>query len=256
MARTIRPACHTLWSRGHSQEVNLILLDPDDFVSPDRVRLTGRRLEHVRGVCRAASGDELRVGAIGGKLGTGRIARLDDQALELEVRLEDPPPPPLPVTLALALPRPPVLRRVLQQATALGVKHFLLLHSRRVEKSYWQSSGLREAALEAQLRLGLEQARDTLLPRVETRRRFLAFAEDELPGLSRRGPVLLADPGAPRQHTMPSGDHTTLIVGPEGGFLPFELGRLVAGGAQPIGLGERVLRVETAVVALLARLAL
>ncbi|MGH8310922.1 MAG: RsmE family RNA methyltransferase, partial [Steroidobacteraceae bacterium] len=47
----------------------------------------------------------------------------------------------------------------------------------------------------------------------------------------------------------------TLVIGPEGGFLPDELERLDAAGATRVGLGARVLRVETAVVALLARLA-
>ena len=41
--------------------MNLILLFADDFVAADRVLLTGRRLEHVRQVHRAAAGDELRV---------------------------------------------------------------------------------------------------------------------------------------------------------------------------------------------------
>ena len=39
--------------------MNLILLEEGDFVSADRVRLRDRRLEHVRGVHRAAPGDEL-----------------------------------------------------------------------------------------------------------------------------------------------------------------------------------------------------
>jgi RsmE family RNA methyltransferase len=237
--------------------VNLILVEPEDFVASDRVRLEGRRLEHVRQVCRAGVGESLRIGELGGKVGSGRILRLDDKALEIEVRLDRAPPAPLPVTLVLALPRPPALRRVLQQATAMGVKRLLLLHSRRVEKSYWQSSGLDESAVDAQLRLGLEQARDTILPVVETRRRFRPFAEDELPLLAHAGPVLLADPGAgPGDLASGEGGHVTLIVGPEGGFIPFELELLTSHGAQLIGLGERVLRVETAVVALLARLAL
>ena len=44
-----------------------------------------------------------------------------------------------------------------------------------------------------------------------------------------------------------------LVVGPEGGFVPRELETLAAAGARTVGLGPRALRVETAVVALLAR---
>jgi RsmE family RNA methyltransferase len=133
----------------------------------------------------------------------------------------------------------------------MGVKRFVLLHSRRVEKSYWQSKGLEPEALRRQLLLGLEQARDTILPEVQTERRFRPFAEDRLPG---SGPALLADPDSPEPCPRAAGP-LTLIVGPEGGFVPFEVERLVAAGARPIGLGARVLRVETAVVSLLARLA-
>ena len=57
---------------------------------------------------------------------------------------------------------------MLQQATAIGVKRFVIIGSARVERSYWTSSALRPAAIEEELVLGLEQARDTVLPSVET----------------------------------------------------------------------------------------
>src|SRR5262249_54690312 len=89
--------------------VNLILLFDDDFVTEARVRLTGRRLRHVLDVHRAATGDELTVGVAGGRVGRGRVVRLDSEALEMDVVLEREPPAPLPLTLVLALPRPKVL---------------------------------------------------------------------------------------------------------------------------------------------------
>ena len=165
--------------------MNLILLLPDDGIDgAGRVRLRGRRLAHVLDVHRASVGDELRVGLLGGGLGTGRVLQLTPDVLEMEVSLERAPPPPLPLTLLLALPRPKVLRRVLRTASSMGVKRIVLLNARRVEKSYWQSPYLETKALEEQLLLGLEQARDTLLPEILLRPLFRPFVEDELPGIA------------------------------------------------------------------------
>ena len=235
--------------------MNLILLDPADFVAEGRVVLRDRRCAHVQQVVRAAPGDVLRVGLIGGKLGAGTVLALADGRLELAVDLRDDPPPPLPITLLLALPRPHSLKKVLQQATALGVKHFVLFACARVEASFFTASAVRPAAIEEDLRLGLEQARDTVLPQVEVHpQRLHRFLAERWPVLA-RGKVLIAhpDPGAspcPRAQTGP----ITLVVGPEGGFVPVEVDRLRELGSL-IELGPRVLRVETAVVALLARLA-
>jgi RsmE family RNA methyltransferase len=235
--------------------VNLILLESGDFVTPMRVRLTGRRLAHVREICRSAEGDTLRVGEIGGKLGTGRIVHLGADHLDLEVAFAEAAPPPHPVTLAVALPRPPSVRKVLQQATALGVKRILFVHSHRVEKSYWQSSGLRPSAVHEQILLGLEQARDTIPPVVELHPRFRTFADDVLPKLAEQGRILVAHPDATAPLCGPTDEPVTLVIGPEGGFIDSEIERLRAAGAALASMGPRVLRVETAVVAALGRMA-
>src|SRR5262245_24427701 len=181
-------------------------------------------------------------------MGMGRVLAIDAAGVEIEISLDREPPAPLPVALALALPRPPTLRKVLQQATALGVKEIALFGSARVEKSFWQSRGLEPSALEEQLRLGLEQARDTVRPRIESVRRFATFAGQTARTLAGHGPLWLADVGAPPP---PTEVPAAVVLGPEGGLLPSEIAALEAAGARRVGLGARALRVETAAVALL-----
>src|SRR5687767_6478487 len=122
--------------------MNLVLLHPEDFISRDVARLSGRRREHVLNVHRVAQGDVLRVGIAGGKIGSGEVISIAPEGIELRVALMEDPPAPLPVTLILALPRPKVLNRVVASATSLGVKRLYLINAWRVEKSYWSSPRL------------------------------------------------------------------------------------------------------------------
>jgi RsmE family RNA methyltransferase len=234
--------------------VNLVLLLPEDFTGPDRVRLAGRRLEHVARVHRAQAGDTLAVGLLDGNLGRGRVLSLDAGALELEVTLDQPPPPKLPLTLVLALPRPKVLNRTLAAATSLGVARICLVNAWKVEKSYWKSPRLDPDNLRLQRLLGLEQARDTRMPGLTLHRLLRPFAEGELPGLVRGTLALVAHPGAPEPCPRAVPGPVTLVIGPEGGFLPAEVALLERAGCRAVNLGERILRVETAVAALAGRI--
>ncbi|UQY36482.1 16S rRNA (uracil(1498)-N(3))-methyltransferase [Pseudomonas fulva] len=234
--------------------MNLLLLEDGDFIAADRVRLSGRRLTHLNEVHRAENGDTLRVGRLGGQMGRGQLLQLDTTSAELQVAFDQPPPAKLPITLLLALPRPKMLKRVLQSVSAMGVPRLILLNSYRVEKSFWQTPFLEPDAIREQLILGLEQARDTLLPEVIIEKRFKPFVEDRLPQLAAGTLGLTGHPGdypaCPRAVVQP----VTLAIGPEGGWIPYEVDKLAEAGLQPVQLGERILRVETAVTALLARL--
>lgn len=234
--------------------MNLILLKPDDFIADDRVRLRGRRLEHIRTVHRAEAATELRVGLLNGKMGQGLITQIDDNSVELSIVLSETPPEILPVTLLLALPRPKMLKRVLQGVTSLGVKQIYLINSFRVEKSYWSSPTLQPENLNEQLLLGLEQARDTILPEVHLRKRFKPFVEDELAEICKGTRALVAHPSDERGTAIEPGTPTTLAIGPEGGFIPYEVDLLVSNGFLPYSLGKRILRVEIAVPTLLSKL--
>src|SRR5690606_3793452 len=234
--------------------MNLLLLDEPDFVSADRVLLRGRRLQHMREIHQANPGDSLRVGLIGGLMGSGRILSLTAQQAELEVSLDQPPPPKLPLTLLLAMPRPKMFRRILQHCVTLGVAQIVLLNSYRVEKSFWQTPFLQPDSIRENLLLGLEQARDTILPELHIEKRFKPFVEDRLPELLGHNLGLEAQrcdyPPCPRSDD----GAVTLAIGPEGGWIASEVDKLIEAGLQPVQLGERILRVETAVTALVARL--
>jgi RsmE family RNA methyltransferase len=172
----------------------------------------------------------------------------------MHVTLTADAPPPIPLTLVLALPRPKVLNRVIAGTTSLGVKRIYLINAWRVEKSYWKSPRLSEENLLAQRILGLEQARDTILPVIELRRFFRPFVEDELPSIARDSLALVAHPIATSECPRNVAQPVTLAIGPEGGFIEEEIASLQRIGFTPVALGPRILRVETAVAALLGRL--
>lgn len=234
--------------------MNLLLLNDTDFISDDRVRISGRRLQHLNQVHKASIGQSLRAGRLGGLQGHATLLSINSDEAELQLDLQSPPPAKLPITLVLALPRPKMLRRTLQTIASMGVAKLVLINSYRVEKSFWQTPFLEAEALREQLILGLEQARDTVLPELILAQRFKPFVEDHLPALAANSLGLIAHPGdyppCPRALSEP----VTLAIGPEGGWIPYEVELLNKAGLQPVQLGERILRVETAVPALLARL--
>lgn len=235
--------------------MNIILLHDNDFIAPSTVRLEDRRHQHIRTIHKAEVGDRLKVGKINGPIGKAEVITIDDKQTELRIEtLEQEPPAPLPLTLILALPRPKMLKRILQTATTMGVKDLWLINSYRVDKSYWSTPWLSDSALQEQLLLGLEQAGDTRLPEVHLRKRFKPFVEDELPTLAKEKRALVAHPYHAAPCPAANWQETLLAIGPEGGFIPYEIEKLVDAGLTSIHLGRRILRVETAVPTLLSRL--
>ncbi len=225
--------------------MNLILLFDTDFISADRVRVTGRRFEHVRDIHRAHAGEGLSVGVLNGQMGKGMITAIGDDAVEMDVRLEMDPPPALPLTLIMALPRPNVLKRSLVCAASLGIKRMILLNFFRVERSLWNSSALRPEMIREHLILGLEQGKDTVLPQVDIHERFKPFVEDQLPALAKGTLGLVAHPGTGAPPPQNVRGPVTLVIGPEGGLIDYEAEMLTSLGFQMADLGPRILRVET-----------
>lgn len=234
--------------------MNLVLLEPGE-VDGAAATLGGRRAQHIATIHRATVGKILKVGVLGGAVGRATVATVGRDRVALEdIVLDASPPAPVACTLILALPRPRVLGRVLAAAATFGIKRVVLLGSNRVEKSYWQSPMVGEDAVREALLLGLEQAGDTVLPLVEKRPRFRPYVEDELAHQTENALALVAHPDGAAPCPSAGDQRVLLAVGPEGGFVDFEVGLLAGAGFAPVTLGERPLRVEHAVFALLGRL--
>jgi 16S rRNA (uracil1498-N3)-methyltransferase len=253
--------------------MNLILFSDADVIGPGRVRLDGRRFLHVRDVLKAKKGQTLQVGKINGLMGQGTVARQGADSLELDVKLDSRPPDALPLTLIFGLTRPPMLRRILFSAAMLGVKKIIILNFNRVEKSLWNSSSLKPQAIADQLVLGLEQAKDTMMPEVILKKGFKPFVEDELPALMKDKLALVAHPEkedqvipAKGENVIPAkaGTHARaaaypekpaiVIIGPEGGIIDYEMDALKRAGCRPMDLGPRIIRAESVLPFIIGKL--
>ncbi|MEO6698814.1 MAG: 16S rRNA (uracil(1498)-N(3))-methyltransferase [Paraperlucidibaca sp.] len=240
--------------------MNLITFTGDDLTAPDTVVLRDRRLQHLLNVQRPQIGEFLKLGELGGLMGRGELTELSSEQATLRIALDTPPPAKRELILVLALPRPKMLKRIVQMVVTMGVSELILINSYRVEKSFWQSPWLGEAALAEQLRLGLEQAGDTVAPKVTLKPLFKPFVEDDLPALLQGRQGWVAHPAAKSETTAlptrlsPTSAPTLVAIGPEGGFIAYEIEKLQAAGLLCCDLGPRILRVETAVAVALGQL--
>lgn len=189
-------------------------------------------------------------------VGMAGSATGDEGDIELSVTLSAEPPPPLAIDLLLALPRPKTLRRLLPAVASLGVKRIVLVNAAKVDKSYFSSPLLTPQQANAALREGLEQARDTVLPEFLIEPLFRPFVEDRAASLWPDGVwKLLAHPGPQTFGAAPPEiGRAVVAIGPDGGWVPFELELLAAQGFAPFSLGPRALRVDVATVAALAQI--
>ena len=234
--------------------VNLVLVEPTDIQQDSVVQLSDRRFEHIRGVLRVDVGDDIRVGVVNGAVGTGRILALDEASVTLRIECDTPPPLATPIRLVLGCPRPKVARRILSAVATLGVKEVVLVGGYRVEKSYWDSPLLSDAVVREALLLGLEQGRDTILPTVKRYQRFKPFVEDVLPDFAAGTRRLLLHPGHGEGCPADLDDLLTVAIGPDGGWTSYEVEQFQRFGFERFQLGPRILRVETAVSAVIGRL--
>ena len=247
--------------------MNCILLPAANISNQSAHISAGAQIEHVNQVLGAKVGDTLKIGQLEGNLGTAIIAGITPDRIELcEVDLTTAPPPKLDLTVVLALPRPKVLRRLIMDMTALGVRDIILINSYRTQKSYWQSpmlNRLDEFVLE-----GLQQGIDTVAPRISLQKRFKPFVEDELAQLITNRAIVAHPYGELsfsqymqqqlESYQSPHSSVSSLLpsmvfIGAEGGWIDYEVELLARQGCQVVHIGKRILRTEAAVNAILGQ---
>ena len=238
--------------------MNIILVEADE-IADNRLILADHRAKHIVKVLRAEVGDRVRVGLINGAMGCGIISAMMKKHpffVELDLSLNEPPRPKSAIDIILALPRPIMLKRILSQATTLGVGTIHLINANRVEKSFWEAGILQPEEYRSHLLHGLEQAVDTRVPDLHLHPQFKPFIEDFFSTQAAHyHSLLLAHPtGGQRLGDVLERRKGRILVavGPEGGWVQYEVKKFQERGFSCCTLGRRILKVDTAVVALLA----
>ena len=230
----------------------------------------GERAEHVMNVLHGEVGQIIKTGEVDGLIGTSEIVEIlttesnvgncggrDSSApIRIRARVDHTEKSIEPwIDIILAPPRPRVMKRLLPQLAAMGVGRIFLVGARKVEKDFWGATLLKPENYRPLLIDGLMQAGTSILPTLETRRNFRKFVREELDTLFPSSTRIIAHPYDGSQTLKHSNTQTLLLaIGPEGGWTDEEVALLEEHGFSRYSLGSRILRTDTATVALLAQL--
>lgn len=214
-------------------------------LQPGPVFLQGAEAHHLAVVCRLRPGDAVCLFNGDGRQYPARIEEVGRRAATLEVLAVESPARELPYRLEVAAPLPKGDRAqfLLEKLTELGVTSFVPLQTARsvVHPRETKLDKLQRHVIEASKQCG----RNALLQVRPT----IAWADfcraAELP--ERR---ILGHPGGESKREDSSKIDTVVAVGPEGGFTDDEVSLARAAGWRLLDLGPRILRIETAAIAL------
>jgi len=204
------------------------------------------RASHILEVLQITPGGRaFDIGIINGPRGQARLCEICQAGLVLDFQINEPPKQLYPITLLIAYARPIIARRILFEATTLGVNRFLWFVSDKGEPSYAQARLWRGSQYEAELTRGAQQAFSTVLPQVH---QYLSLDDGlaDLPSTSGRLALDVYEATQRLGECKLSTPPVILAIGGERGWSPRERSLLRKQGFVFAHLGERVLRCETA----------
>jgi 16S rRNA (uracil1498-N3)-methyltransferase len=229
---------------------------PGDRLAGPHVTLTGPEHRHLSRVLRARAGETLTLfDGAGGEV-EAEVVRVERAETELRLGTRRVVAgPAVAITLLSAVPRGPRMDFLVQKTAELGVARIVpVLTERSVARPDGDAG--RRARWQKIAQEAARQCGRADVPAVDPPVSLEAALA--LPGLPPRRLALFEGEKGRSLRTALSGaaaGPTALLVGPEGGFAASELAAAVAAGFEPVGLGDRILRVETAAIVAVALVA-
>jgi 16S rRNA (uracil1498-N3)-methyltransferase len=226
-----------------------------DAWTPTTATLTGEQAAHLARVLRAEAGQVFDVVA-GGFLHRAEITSVAEGEVVFALREELESDAALPLHLLLAVFKFDHMEWAVEKATELGVGRITPVLARRTEKHLALAAAKR---VERWRRIALEaskQSRRTTVPEIADPVGLKQALEQEqsptriLLSETEQGTTLAAALANAKASTEES--DTALAIGPEGGWTPEEMALFTQHQWQPVTLGPRILRAETAAIAAIA----
>lgn len=221
--------------------------------SGDRALVSGSEAHHLLHVMRARVGDEVTLFDGSGWQFAAVIDRVGraEVGCQIVAREQVDRETPFELTLAVALPKGDRQQWLVEKAVELGVTRLLPLKTARgvAQPADNALARLRRGVIEASKQCGRNRLMEIAAP----------VAWQELVDAKLSGWRLLAHPGCAslsailgdwRSTEQHDGSACFIAVGPEGGFTDEEVDIAVAAGWRSVDLGPRILRIETAAIAL------
>ncbi len=230
------------------------------FISPEQaadgyVRITGEDVRHITNVLRMRAGEAFMVSD-----GMGReYYCILEQAGSEEVRAkiayqrEDKQELPCPITLYQGLPKGDKLELIIQKTVELGVSRIVPVSMKRsVVKLDHKKAVSKRERWQAIAQAAAKQSGRGIIPEVTLPMSFKEAMEEAAGAEVKLFPYELAGTERPMELTRRKlsgilpGQSIAVFIGPEGGFDETEVELARENGYEPITLGKRILRTETA----------
>ena len=232
---------------------------PGDLRHQRTVILEGQEAHHLQRVLRMRPGEELVMLDGSGCEFPGRIKGFSGSRVivELEMAVAGGAEPPLPVTLAQGIPKGDRMELIIQKGTELGLARLVpLITARTVVRLGPERSGNRIPRWQRVAAESAKQCRRSRPPQIDpvcTLKEALKMVPHGALALipwEGEGGVWLKE--RLRVENLREKTEVWIFVGPEGGWEPAEVELARSAGVVPVTLGPRILRTETAALAMLS----